>query len=107
MKTVFRASFGRDVKRIRSDRILAGVRQAILDAEAATNWNEVPNIKKIKGADNAFRIRVDDIESACLLKTTLRNSYVFCPVAKSIASFPDSYWKERSQIRVFYPATRR
>lgn len=60
MRTIFRASFGRDLKRIRSDRILAGVRQAILDVEATTNWSEVPNIKRIKGANNAVRIRVDD-----------------------------------------------
>jgi mRNA interferase RelE/StbE len=60
LKTVFRASFGRDLKRIRSDRTLTGVRQAILNVETATNWSEIPNIKKIRGAENAFRIRVDD-----------------------------------------------
>jgi len=60
LKSTFRASFGRDVKRIRSDRILDGVRQAILDVEAAATWSNVPNIKKIKGANNAFRIRVED-----------------------------------------------
>jgi mRNA interferase RelE/StbE len=36
------------------------VRQAILDVEAATNWSDIPSIKKIKGANNAFRIRVED-----------------------------------------------
>jgi mRNA interferase RelE/StbE len=60
LKTVFRASFGRDLKRIRSDQTLTGVRQAILNVETATNWSEIPNIKKIRGAENAFRIHVDD-----------------------------------------------
>ena len=60
MKTVFRASFGRDLKRIHGDRIQSGVRQAILNVETAANWSEIPNIKKIRGSDNAFRILVDD-----------------------------------------------
>ncbi len=60
MTSSFRASFKRDVKRIRDERILAGVRHAILDVEAAAQWSDVPNIKKIRGSANAFRIRVDD-----------------------------------------------
>ena len=60
MTSAFRASFGRDVKRIRNERILAGVRQAILDVEAAAHWSDVPAIKKIRGTASAFRIRVDD-----------------------------------------------
>ncbi|MEX0611264.1 MAG: hypothetical protein WD738_00090 [Pirellulales bacterium] len=49
-----------DAKRIRSQRILTGVRQAILDVEAATRWSDVAAIKKIRGTANAIRIRVDD-----------------------------------------------
>ena len=60
MKSAFRASFGRDLKRIRSEHILAGVRQAILDVEAAAQWSDVADIKKLKGTANTFRIRVDD-----------------------------------------------
>jgi mRNA interferase RelE/StbE len=60
LKSAFRASFGRDLKRIRSERVLAGVRQAILDVEAAAQWSDVADIKKLKGAANAYRIRVED-----------------------------------------------
>lgn len=60
MKTQFRASFGRDIKRIHDAAVLAGIRQAILALEAAISWNDVPAIKKIKGTNDAFRIRVDD-----------------------------------------------
>jgi mRNA interferase RelE/StbE len=56
----FRASFHRDVKRIRERRILAGLRQSILDVEAAARWSDVPDIKKIRGSTNAFRIRVGE-----------------------------------------------
>ncbi|MEX0642007.1 MAG: hypothetical protein WD468_04865, partial [Pirellulales bacterium] len=60
MKTAFRGSFKRDVKRIQNDRILAGVRHAILDVETAAQWSDVPAIKKIRGATNAVRIRIED-----------------------------------------------
>jgi mRNA interferase RelE/StbE len=60
LRTAFRASFGRDLKRIRNEKVLAEVKQAILDVEAALDWTAVSNIKKIKGASNAFRIRVGD-----------------------------------------------
>lgn len=60
MKSSFRASFQRDVKRIRDDRILAGLQHTILNVEAAAHWSEVPNIRKIRGSSNAFRIRVGD-----------------------------------------------
>ena len=60
MRSAFRASFERDVKRIRSKRILAGVRQAVLNVEAAARWSDVPDMKKIRGSTNAFRILVGD-----------------------------------------------
>jgi mRNA interferase RelE/StbE len=60
LRAEFRASFARDLKRIRDKRVLTGVRQAILDVEGTTNWNDIPSIKKIKGGNNAFRIRVED-----------------------------------------------
>jgi mRNA interferase RelE/StbE len=60
LNTSFRASFHRDLKRIREERILVGVRQAILDVEAAAQWSDIPEIKKIAGSPNAFRIRVAD-----------------------------------------------
>jgi mRNA interferase RelE/StbE len=60
LKTTFRASFGRDLKRIKDERVLGDVRTAIIETEAAAVWKEIPNIKKIKGASNAFRVRVGD-----------------------------------------------
>jgi mRNA interferase RelE/StbE len=88
LKTVFRASFGRDVKRIRSDRILAGVRQAILDAEAASSWSEVPNIKKIRGSDNAFRIRVDDHRIGLFIENDLAEFVRVLPRREIYRKFP-------------------
>jgi mRNA interferase RelE/StbE len=60
LKTTFRASFGRDLKRIKDEQVLGDVRTAIIETEAAAVWNEIANIRKIKGASNAYRIRVGD-----------------------------------------------
>jgi mRNA interferase RelE/StbE len=60
VKSSFRASFQRDVKRIRDKRVLEGIRQAILNVEEADHWSKVPDIKKIQGSTNAFRIRISD-----------------------------------------------
>ena len=60
MKTTFRGSFGRDLKRIKDEQVLGDLRTAILETEAADVWSAIPNVKKIKGASSAYRIRVGD-----------------------------------------------
>jgi mRNA interferase RelE/StbE len=88
LRTEFRASFGRDIKRIRSDQILAGVRQVILDVEAANTWSEVPNIKKIKGANNAFRIRVDDYRIGLFIENDIAEFVRVLPRRDIYRKFP-------------------
>jgi mRNA interferase RelE/StbE len=71
LRSAFRASFERDLKRIRSQRIRAGVREAILNVEAAANWNDVAGIKKLKGSATAFRIRVGDYRIGLFIEDDL------------------------------------
>ena len=88
MRSTFRASFGRDLKRIRSERIRAGVLQAILDVEAATNWGDVPNIKKIKGSTNAYRIRVEDYRIGLIIETDVAEFVRVLPRRDIYRKFP-------------------
>lgn len=88
MNTSFRASFDRDLKRIREERILAGVRQAILDVESASLWSEVREIKKIRGAKNAFRIRVDDYRIGLFIEAELAEFVRVLPRRDVYRSFP-------------------
>lgn len=88
MRTEFRASFGRDIKRIRSDQILAGVRQAVLDVEAAKSWHEVASVKKIKGANNAFRIRVEDYRIGLLIENEVAEFVRVLPRRDIYRRFP-------------------
>jgi mRNA interferase RelE/StbE len=88
LKTEFRASFRRDLKRIRDARILVSVRQAILDAESAAERKEIPNIKKIKGANNAFRIRVDDYRIGLFIESGVAEFVRVLPRRDIYRKFP-------------------
>jgi mRNA interferase RelE/StbE len=88
LKTSFRASFYRDVKRIRDERILAGVRQAILDIETVAQWSNVPEVKKIKGATNAFRIRVDNFRIGLFIENDLAEFVRVLPRRDVYRKFP-------------------
>ena len=60
MKTTFRKSFTRDLKRIKDTDILERVQQVIENVEAATNWQGIGNLKKMSGTTNFYRIRIGD-----------------------------------------------
>ncbi|MEW6325998.1 MAG: type II toxin-antitoxin system RelE/ParE family toxin [Thermodesulfobacteriota bacterium] len=60
MKVEFRASFARDLKRIRDKSLLNQVREAIQQTEAAEDLRNVSNIKKLRAQGNYYRIRLGD-----------------------------------------------
>jgi mRNA interferase RelE/StbE len=60
MKTGFRKSFTRDLKKVKDRAVLEAVRQPIEAVEAATGPQDVPGLKKLGGADEFFRIRVGE-----------------------------------------------
>jgi mRNA interferase RelE/StbE len=59
MKALFRESFWRDVKKEVKDRkTIMRIDEIIEQAEAAADISELRNVKKLKGAAGAYRIRV-------------------------------------------------
>lgn len=61
MKTAFRKSFDRDLKKLKKDRqVLSRIKDKIEEVEAAENLGELPSMKKLSGGDNFYRIRVGD-----------------------------------------------
>lgn len=62
MRSEFRKSFERDLKRIRRDReVLGRVQQAIEAIEAAAELRGLPNLKKLsEGSGEFYRLRVGD-----------------------------------------------
>lgn len=60
MRSAFRTSFARDLRRIRETVVLEQVRSAILAVEAAEDLRAIPHIKKLSGGGPYFRIRVGE-----------------------------------------------
>jgi mRNA interferase RelE/StbE len=60
MKTTFRKSFTRDLKKIKDRTLLDRVREVIEEAEQADTPQEIGELKKMGGTKNCFRIRLGD-----------------------------------------------
>lgn len=58
MRTAFRKSFARDLKKIKAQDVLDLIRQAIEEVEEADDLQEINNLKKMSGAANYYRIRI-------------------------------------------------
>ena len=60
MKADFRDSFAKDLKGFKEKGLLGRVREIIEAVEKANSLAELPNLKKLKGGGNYFRVRVGD-----------------------------------------------
>ncbi|MBA2593041.1 MAG: type II toxin-antitoxin system RelE/ParE family toxin [Pseudomonadota bacterium] len=60
MKTVFRKSFERDLKKIKDRWVLEQVKRAIEEAEGATSLKGVSGVKRLSDAGSFYRIRIGE-----------------------------------------------
>ena len=60
MKVDFRDSFTKDLKGVKEKGLLGRVREIIEAVEKTDSLTELPNLKKLKGGGNYFRVRVGD-----------------------------------------------
>ncbi len=58
MKSAFRKSFARDLKKIKDEDILERVREVVEEVESATNLQGIGNLKKMAGTADFYRIRI-------------------------------------------------
>lgn len=58
MKTAFKSSFAKDLKSIKSKRVLNAVAELIELVERAENLRAIPDLKKLKVKRNYYRIRL-------------------------------------------------
>ena len=82
VKTEFKTSFAKDLKRHSRDRtLMQQVSRIIHDVEAARTLQDIVHLKKLKANDNAFRIRTGDYrlglivenETVCFVRLLHRN----------------------------------
>jgi mRNA interferase RelE/StbE len=60
VRVEFRDSFAKDLKGVKEKGLLGRVREVIEAVEQADSLTELPNLKKLKGRGNYFRVRVGD-----------------------------------------------
>lgn len=60
MKVDFRESFVKDLKAVKVKGLLKKIQEFIETIEKADWFAEVPNLKKLKGGGNYFRMRIGD-----------------------------------------------
>ncbi|MEP7269159.1 MAG: type II toxin-antitoxin system RelE/ParE family toxin [Saprospiraceae bacterium] len=68
MKTAFKKSFLKSIKRYQSERLKKALQSCILEIEVAATLSEIKNLKKLKGYTDYFRIRVGDYRIGLALK---------------------------------------
>ncbi len=64
MKVQFRSSFLKDIKTIQDKSVKKRLIEAINSVETAQTLQEISNIKKLRGPQNYYRIRIGDYRAA-------------------------------------------
>lgn len=60
MKSEFKASFLKAIKKIESNQLKESITEAILNVESAENIRQIHNLKKLKGYKQHYRIKIGD-----------------------------------------------
>ena len=60
MNVEFKASFAKDLRKVRDERLKERVRETIEQVEQAGSLQEITNMKKLKGETGYYRVRVGD-----------------------------------------------
>ena len=68
MRIEFKSSFLKDLKRVQDSDLMARVRDIIERAEQAQNLYEIENIKKLRGGERYYRIRLGDYRIGLVLE---------------------------------------
>lgn len=60
MKTKFKASFLKAIKKIKDQQLKTEIANVIKEVESAGNLRQIKNLKKLKGYKHYYRIRIKD-----------------------------------------------
>lgn len=68
MKVEFLEEFSRDLDKLRNPLIKKSLANSILRCEEAKSISEIPQVKKLKGFRNAYRIRIREYRAGFYLE---------------------------------------
>ncbi len=60
MNVRFKASFARDLRALKDKALLERIKELIANVEAAQSLVEIPNLKKLHGGSQHYRVRIGD-----------------------------------------------
>lgn len=83
MKALFRASFAKDLRSIKSKETLSRIKEVIGQVEKAQSLQEIASIKKLRGGRNYYRIRVGEYRIGLVIEGD-EISFVRCLDRKEI-----------------------
>ena len=86
MRTVFKSSFAKDLKSIRTKTVLEAVARLIEAVEAAQDLRAIPDVKKLKAKGNYYRIKLGDYRVGIILNKK-EITFVRCLDRKEIYRF--------------------
>jgi len=86
MNTQFRASFAKDIRKIKNKEMLGRIKETIQAVEDAQGLHELAHVKKLKGGENYYRIKIGDYRIGLVIEG---NTVVFvrCLSRKDIYRF--------------------
>jgi mRNA interferase RelE/StbE len=67
LKTQFKRTFLKDVEALGDAAVRQRIREAIVQVESAVRLDEIQSIKKLKGTDRYYRIRIGDYRLGLLI----------------------------------------
>lgn len=68
MKLEFKTSFVKDLERVRDASLRNRIRETIEQVERAQSLQEVENVKKLRGGERYYRIRIGDYRLGLVLE---------------------------------------
>jgi mRNA interferase RelE/StbE len=68
LKVEFKSSFAKDLRKIKERKIRQQVLGIIEQIEKARNLQDIPEVKKLQGADNYFRLKLGDYRIGLILE---------------------------------------
>jgi len=74
VKVAFRANFLRDLENVADKSFLERAKKIIEEVERASDLTQIRNLKKLRGTENCYRIRVGDYRLGLLFEA---NALVF------------------------------
>jgi mRNA interferase RelE/StbE len=63
----YKASFLRDIKKLKDKKQAAILKEIISEIQSAKNYSEIKNIRKIEGSPNHYRIKTGDYRVGVVL----------------------------------------